>query len=99
MTSVAVNVINQLDNETDKVPFYTCLSAFYYELGADESAKEALAFALQINADYGLAKLLYRVIEAGWGGEQFGAMRKELHSKVVDGMDKNADTPITEGGN
>jgi len=99
MTSVAVNVINQLDNEMDKVPFYTCLCAFYYELGADESAKEALAFALQINSQYSLAKLLYRVIEANWGGEQFGAMRKELHSKVVEGMDKNADTPITEGGN
>jgi hypothetical protein len=99
MTSVAVNVINQLDNEMDKVPFYTCLCAFYYELGADESAKEALAFALQINSEYSLAKLLYRVIEAGWAGKQFGAMRKELHSKVVEGMDKNADTPITEGGN
>lgn len=99
MTSVAVNVINQVDNEMDKVPFYTCLSAFYYELGANESAKEALSFALQINSNYGLAKLLYRVIDAGWSGTQFGAMRKELHSKVVDGMDKNADTPITEGGN
>jgi len=99
MTSVAVNVINQVDNEMDKVPFYTCLSAFYYELGANESAKEALSFALQINSNYGLAKLLYRVIDAGWSGTEFGAMRKELHSKVVDGMDKNADTPITEGGN
>jgi hypothetical protein len=99
MTSVAVNVINQVDNEMDKVPFYACLSAFYYELGADESAKEALAFALQINADYGLAKLLYRVIDAGWKGTEFGAMRKELHSKVVEGLEQNADTPITEGGN
>ena len=99
MTSVAVNVINQVDNEMDKVPFYTCLSAFYYELGANESAKEALSFALQINSNYGLAKLLYRVIDAGWSGTEFGAMRKELHSKVVNGMDKNADTPITEGGN
>jgi len=99
MTSVAVKVINQLDNEMDKVPFYTCLCAFYYELGADESAKEALAFALQINSEYSLAKLLYRVIEAGWAGKRFGAMRKELHSQVVEGMEKNADTPITEGGN
>ena len=99
MTSVAVNVINQVDNEMDKVPFYTCLSAFYYELGANESAKEALSFALQLDSNYGLAKLLYRVIDAGWSGTEFGAMRKELHSKVVNGMDKNADTLITEGGN
>jgi hypothetical protein len=99
MTSVAVRVINQVDNEIDKVPFYTCLSAFYYELGATESAKEALSFALQLNADYGLAKLLYRVIEAGWDNSAMAKMRKELHPKVIEGLDSNADTPITEGGN
>ena len=99
MTAVAVNVINQVDNEIDKVPFYTCLSAFYYEIGANESAKEALSFALQLNSDYGLAKLLYRVYEAGWSGEQFGAMRKELHAKVVKGIAERSNTLITEGGN
>lgn len=99
MTAVAVNVINQVDNEMDKVPFYTCLSAFYYELSANESAKEALSFALQINSNYGLAKLLYRVIDAGWSGTEFGAMRKELHSKVVEGIAKNSNSLITEGGN
>jgi len=99
MTAVAVNVINQVDNEMDKVPFYSCLSAFYYELNAEESAKEALAFALQANPDYSLAKLLYRVIEAGWSNSAMGTMRKELHPKVIEGLDKNADTPITEGGN
>jgi hypothetical protein len=75
------------------------LSAFYYELGATESAKEALSFALQLNADYGLAKLLYRVIEAGWDNSAMAKMRKELHPKVIEGLDSNADTPITEGGN
>jgi len=66
------------------------------ELDKQEYPQEAVA---QINSEYSLAKLLYRVIEAGWAGKRFGAMRKELHSQVVEGMEKNADTPITEGGN
>ena len=99
MTTVAVNVISQVDSEMDKVPFLSCLSAFYYEIEANDSAEATLQIALQIDPDYSLAKLLYRVMDAGWSGAEFGAMRKELHSKVVEGIAKNSNSLITEGGN
>ena len=75
------------------------MSAFYYEIEANDSAEATLQIALQIDPDYSLAKLLYRVMDAGWSGAEFGAMRKELHSKVVEGIAKNSNSLITEGGN
>ena len=99
MTTVAVNVISQVDSEMDKVPFLSCLSAFYYEIEANDSAEATLEIALQIDPDYSLAKLLKRVYEAGWANSDLAEMRKSLHSKVVEGIAKNGNSLITEGGN
>lgn len=97
MTMLAVKVITRLDEPIDRVPFLSCLSAFYYEVGANQSAHEALATALQLNSEYSLAGLLRRVYGAGWNGKEFGAMRRELHPKVVEGIKEKANLPITEG--
>ena len=99
MTAVAVNVISQVDSEMDKVPFLSCLSAFYYEIEANDSAEATLQIALQIDPDYSLAKLLKRVYEAGWGNAEIATMRKSLHKSVVEGIAKNGNRLITEGGN
>ena len=99
MTAVAVNVISQVDRDTDKVPFLSCLSAFYYEIEANDSAEATLEIALQIDPDYSLAKLLKRVYEAGWENAEIANMRKMLHQKVVEGIAKNSNSLITEGGN
>ena len=40
--------------------------------------------ALKSNPEYSLAKLLYRVYQAGWGADGFGNMRDELHDKVKE---------------
>jgi hypothetical protein len=75
------------------------LSAFYYEIEANDSAEATLQIALQIDPDYALAKLLKRVYEAGWENAEIAGMRKSLHHKVIEGIAKNSNRLISEGGN
>jgi hypothetical protein len=77
-------ILPLVPNEADRVPFYTVLSSFYYEIGDTELAVVSLATAQNLNPDYSLAKLLTRVIDAGWESAGITQMRQELHPKVVE---------------
>lgn len=58
----------------------TLLATLYYEMGNTEEALLTLSNAQE---DYTLAKLLHRVIVAGWEPASFAALRAELHPKVI----------------
>lgn len=67
-------------------PVATLWAISDYEMGNTASALERLNTAKADQEDYSLAKLIGRVISAGWPVESFTAMRSELHHKVVAGI-------------
>jgi hypothetical protein len=78
-----VTAILPLVDEGARAPFYTVMSAFYYEANDSELAFVSLLQAKLLDPDYALAGLLERVYKAGWPADQFATMRNELHPKVV----------------
>lgn len=64
-------------------PVATLCAIANYESGNEKTALEWLAKAQKDESEYPLAKLISRVIAAGWGSEQFGVMRQQLHPKIV----------------
>jgi hypothetical protein len=78
-----VTEILPLVEEGHRSPFYTLLSAFYYEANDKELAYVSLVQAQLLDPNYSLAKLLDRVYKAGWATDAMATMRTELHPKVV----------------
>ena len=64
-------------------PVATLCAIVNYENGNEQTALEWLSSAQKDESEYPLAKLISKVIGAGWGAEQFGVMREQLHPKVV----------------
>jgi hypothetical protein len=79
-----ITEILPLVEEGHRSPFYTLLSAFYYEANDKELAYVSLVQAQLLDPNYSLAKLLDRVFKANWDGAHFAEMRNELHPKVVE---------------
>lgn len=68
----------------------TLLATLYYQMGNTTAALLTLSNAQE---DYALAKLLHRVIIAGWEANSFIKMRNRLHPMVVShifGEESNA---------
>jgi|LauGreDrversion4_2_1035121.scaffolds.fasta_scaffold26000_3 hypothetical protein len=78
-----VTEILPLVEEGHRSPFYTLLSAFYYEANDKELAYVSITQAQLLDPNYSLAKLLDRVYKAGWASDAMAQMRNELHPKVV----------------
>jgi hypothetical protein len=79
-----VTAILPLVDEGARAPFYTVLSAFYYEAGDSELAFVSLVQAQLLDPQYALAKLFERVYKAGWPASSLAQMRVELHPKVAE---------------
>lgn len=81
----AIRFILTLHSVKEKTPAtLSILSAFAWEAEEVEIAVNSVALAGSMDSDYSLAKLLSRVISAGWPSSAFATMRKELHPKVVE---------------
>ena len=79
-----ITAILPLVEEGQRSPFYTILSAFYYEADDKELAFASLMQAQLLDPEYSLAKLLNRVFQSGmFNPASFATMRNELHPKVV----------------
>lgn len=81
-------------NEEDSYSIATIISAYFYEKEEMELAAISLEIALRIDPEYSLANLLDRVFEAGWSADSFVEMRRELHPKVVAGLEEMSDQLI-----
>jgi tetratricopeptide (TPR) repeat protein len=68
-------------------PINASLASYLYRLGNTEGAYECLNKATEANPNYSLTTLLRRVFGAGWSSEAFEAMTRELHPKVVAGIE------------
>jgi hypothetical protein len=86
-----ITALLPLMSEAERVPFYTILASFYYETGDNELAVASLVTAQALNPDYSLAKLLTRVINAGYPSQAMTAMRIELHPKVTETLVNESD--------
>lgn len=80
--------------ETDRVPFYTLLSAYYHEAGDTDLAHASLFTAQSLNPDYSLASLLSRAFNAGFP-LNLVEMRSELHPKVVETISETRELVIS----
>ena len=83
----ALSVMIEFIPEGSRSGIYSVLAAQVYQGGDTDRAQEFLALALDEDSSYSLAKLLQRVINAGWPEGAFAKMTEELHPKVVEGLD------------
>jgi tetratricopeptide (TPR) repeat protein len=88
-------VLGQVDGK-DRAPYFTIISAYYYELGDKKSAAKFLSDALNLNEEYSLAKLLSRVFASGWSPESLASMRNGLDAKVRATVEEQRETVISE---
>ena len=83
--TVAVELWRTLLSHTPsgyRAPVACLLSATSYEAGEGGLARLALDEAIKDDPEYSLARLLNRVMEAGWPPEAFTRMRHELAEKL-----------------
>ena len=88
-------VLGQVDGK-DRAPYFTIISAYYYELGDKKSAAKFLSDALNLNEEYSLAKLLSRVFASDWAPESLASMRNGLDAKVRATVEEQRETVISE---
>ena len=80
--------------ELPAYPVETVLASYQYQQGDSASALVSLANGLA--KDYSLAKLLLRVINAGWPSNSFASMANELHPKVVAELTRTSELVVNE---
>lgn len=87
-----VNVCNKL--ELEQYPFNVVAGSFHYELG--NRAQAILLLSVGLEKQYSLALLLSRVFLANAPTYILSAMRSELHSKVIQQLEDDADKLANE---
>jgi len=80
--------------QQDGVPFVTIYSMFEFERGNIDAAVNMLDYALKVNSNYSLAKLLERMYTK-LPPETVTTMREQLDDKVT--ADCMSELPITNG--
>jgi hypothetical protein len=81
-------------NADERAPYLTILSAYAYELGDVKSAHKFLSDAVELDAEYSLAKLLARVFASGWPSNALASMRDDLDDKVRENVEAQRDEVI-----
>ena len=66
------------------IPLATIFCGYLYQVEQKDYAVKFLDEILEMNPEYPLAKLLYRVFAAEWPAGEFQRMAEQLHSKVID---------------
>ena len=66
------------------IPLATIFCGYLYQIEEKDYAVKFLDEILEMNPEYPLAKLLYRVFAAEWPAGEFQRMAEQLHSKVID---------------
>jgi hypothetical protein len=96
-TELVANFLNYLSNTTtteEVAPINASLASYLYRLGNTAGAYKCLDKATEADPKYSLTILLRRVFGSGWPSEAFEAMTRELHPKVVAGIEAGNDLDI-----
>jgi tetratricopeptide (TPR) repeat protein len=68
------------------IPLATVFCGYLYQIEEKDYAIKFLNEVLEINPDYSLAKLLYRVFIAQWPTGEFKKMAEQLHPSVLENI-------------
>jgi hypothetical protein len=96
-TELIANFIDYLSTTaiTEEVaPINASLASYLYRLGNTAGAYKCLDKATEADPKYSLTILLRRVFGSGWPSEAFEAMTRELHPKVVAGINEGGELVI-----
>lgn len=96
-TELVANFLDYLSNTTtteEVAPINASLASYLYRLGNTAGAYKCLDKATEADPKYSLTILLRRVFGSGWPSEAFEAMTRELHPKVVAGIEAGNDLDI-----
>jgi hypothetical protein len=84
-----MNYLNDTTITEEIAPINSVRASFLYRLGDMKEAYLALDKATEADPKYALTILLRRVFGSGWAPEAFEAMTRELHPKVVAGIQES----------
>ena len=96
-TELVASFLDYLSNTTtteEVAPINASLASYLYRLGNTAGAYKCLDKATEADPKYSLTILLRRVFGSGWPSEAFEAMTRELHPKVVAGIEAGNDLDI-----
>jgi hypothetical protein len=96
-TELVANFLDYLSDTTtteEIAPINASLASYLYRLGNTAGAYKCLDKANWADPKYSLTILLRRVFGSGWPSEAFEAMTRELHPKVVAGIEAGNDLDI-----
>ena len=96
-TELVANFLDYLSDTTtteEVAPINASLASYLYRLGNTEGAYKCLDKATEADPKYSLTVLLRRVFGSGWAPEAFESMTRELHPKVVAGIEEGAELVI-----
>lgn len=89
-------LIAQTPDNANRVGFLTCQGIIFYACDEKDLADHAITHALEFDSEYSLAKLLKRVMLAGWPAEGVQTMFGELHPKVQATIAEMSDRKIMD---
>jgi hypothetical protein len=84
-----MNYLNDTTITEEIAPINSVRASFLYRLGDTNEANLALDKATEADPKYALTILLRRVFGSGWPAGSFEAMTRELHPKVVAGIEES----------
>jgi hypothetical protein len=84
-----MNYLNDTTITEEIAPINSIRASFLYLLGDTKEAYLALDKATEADPKYALTILLRRVFGSGWPAGAFEAMTRELHPKVVAGIEES----------
>jgi hypothetical protein len=84
-----MNYLNDTTITEEIAPINSVRASFLYLLGDTKEAYLALDKATEADPKYALTILLRRVFGSGWPAGAFEAMTRELHPKVVAGIEES----------
>ena len=79
-----ISLLGNVITKQKAIPLATIFCGYLYQIEEKDYAIKFLNNILEMNPEYPLAKLLYRVFTAEWPAGEFKKMAEQLHSKVVD---------------
>jgi len=79
-----IELLGNVITKQKAIPLATIFCGYLYQIEEKDYAVKFLNDILEMNPEYPLAKLLYRVFVAEWPADEFKKMAEQLHPKVID---------------
>ena len=81
-----IELLGNVITKQKAIPLATIFCGYLYQIEEKDYAVKFLDDILEMNPEYPLAKLLYRVFAAEWPADEFKKMAEKLHQSVLDNI-------------